>query len=158
MALVVKNPPANARDIRDRGLIAGSGRSPGGGMATHSSILAWRIPWSEEPGGLWSIGSQRGRHWSDLACMQELGFKLINSNASCWFLFFVKYLLVRELMSVTEKRVTWYGVCVCVCVFRFKVSGALFQYSEPGKHPGFRLYLRNVTSTQYTFIEGLALG
>ena len=28
-------------------------------MATHSSVLAWRIPWTEEPGGLWSIGSQR---------------------------------------------------------------------------------------------------
>ena len=32
------------------------------GMATHSRILAWRIPWTEEPGGLQSIGSQRGRH------------------------------------------------------------------------------------------------
>ena len=36
-------------------------------MATHSSILAWRIPWTEEPGGLQSIGSQRvGHNWSDL--------------------------------------------------------------------------------------------
>ena len=32
------------------------------GMATHSSILAQRIPWTEEPGGLWSMGSQRVRH------------------------------------------------------------------------------------------------
>ena len=32
------------------------------GMATHSSILAWRIPWTEEPGGLQSIGLQRVRH------------------------------------------------------------------------------------------------
>ena len=31
-------------------------------MATHSSILAWRIPWTEEPGGLQSTGSQRGGH------------------------------------------------------------------------------------------------
>ena len=31
-------------------------------MATHSRILAWRIPWTEEPGGLWSMGSQRVRH------------------------------------------------------------------------------------------------
>ena len=38
------------------------------GMATHSSILAWRIPWTEQPGGLQSMGSQRVRHdWSDLA-------------------------------------------------------------------------------------------
>ena len=37
-------------------------------MSTHSSILAWRISWTEEPGGLWSVASQRVRHnWSDLA-------------------------------------------------------------------------------------------
>ena len=58
MALVVKNPPANAGNIRDTGLIPGLGRSPGKGMATHSRILAWRIPWTEELGGLWSVGSQ----------------------------------------------------------------------------------------------------
>ena len=41
------------------------------GMATHSNILAWRIPWTEEPGGLQSIGSQRvGHDWSDLAPIQ----------------------------------------------------------------------------------------
>ena len=38
------------------------------GIATHSSILAWRIPWTEEPGGLQSVGSQRvGHNWRDLA-------------------------------------------------------------------------------------------
>ena len=42
--------------------IPGSGRSPGGGMATHSSILAWRSPWTEKPGGLQSMGSQRVGH------------------------------------------------------------------------------------------------
>ena len=52
MTLVVKNLPANAGNIRDASLIPGLGRSPGEGMATHSSILAWRIPWTEEPGGL----------------------------------------------------------------------------------------------------------
>ena len=44
VALVVKNPPANAGDIREAGSIPGLGRSPGGGHATHSSILAWKIP------------------------------------------------------------------------------------------------------------------
>ena len=53
---MVRNPTANAEDIRDVGAIPGLGRSPGEGMATHSSILAWRIPWTEEPGGLQSIG------------------------------------------------------------------------------------------------------
>ena len=54
---VVKNPPANAGDAEDVGSIPGKGRSPREGMATHSSILAWKIPWTEEPGGLQSIGS-----------------------------------------------------------------------------------------------------
>ena len=46
----------------DLDLISRSGRSPGKGMATHSSVLAWRIPWTEESGGLQSMGSQRVRH------------------------------------------------------------------------------------------------
>ena len=46
---VVKNPPANGGD---EGSIPRSGRSPGEGNATHSSILAWRSPWTEETGGL----------------------------------------------------------------------------------------------------------
>ena len=60
VVLVVKNPPAGAGDVK---------RSPGGvedpleeGMATHSSILAWRSPWTEEPGGLQSRGSHRVGH------------------------------------------------------------------------------------------------
>ena len=53
---VVKNPPANAGDAC---LIPGSGRSPEKEMANHSSILAWRIPGTEEPGGL---QLQRVRH------------------------------------------------------------------------------------------------
>ena len=43
VALVVKNPPPTAGDVRDAGSIPRLGRSPGGGMATHSSILAWEI-------------------------------------------------------------------------------------------------------------------
>ena len=45
------------------------GRSPEKVMATHSSILAWRIPWTEEPGGLQSTGSYRVTHdYKDLTC------------------------------------------------------------------------------------------
>ena len=57
--LVIKNLPANAGDA---GLIPGLGRSPGRGHATHSSVLAWRIPWTEEPGGLQPMELQRVRH------------------------------------------------------------------------------------------------
>ena len=62
MALAVKNLPANAGEIRDPGSISGSGRSLEEGMVTHSIILAWRVPWTEEPGGLQSIGSKRVGH------------------------------------------------------------------------------------------------
>ena len=75
---VVKNPSANVGDIRDVGSIPGLGRFPGGGHG-NSSILAWRIPWTEEPGRLWSIGSQRARHdWSDFACTGNRGW--VNSS------------------------------------------------------------------------------
>ena len=46
----------------DLGSIPGWGKSPGEGMTTHSSILAWRIPHTEEPGWLQSMGLQRVRH------------------------------------------------------------------------------------------------
>ena len=59
---MVKNLPTNAGDSRHLGSIPESGRSPGEEMATHSSILAWRIPWTEEPGRLQSMGSQRVEH------------------------------------------------------------------------------------------------
>ena len=60
MALVVKNPPANAGDIRDAGSMAGSLLEES--TATCSSTLDLRIPWTEEPGGLQSIESQRVGH------------------------------------------------------------------------------------------------
>ena len=48
-------------------------------MTTHSSILAWRIPWAEEPGRLQSIGSQRVKHnGSILACTQTFYFEMIH--------------------------------------------------------------------------------
>ena len=61
------NEPASGGDIRYLGSIPGLGRSPGEGMASYSSILAWRIPWTKEPGVLQSIRSQRvGDDWSNL--------------------------------------------------------------------------------------------
>ena len=58
---MVKNPPANAGDVRDLGLIPGLGKLLEEGIATHSSILAWKIPWTEKPGGLQSIGLHKAR-------------------------------------------------------------------------------------------------
>ena len=59
---VVKNPSANAGDARLTGLIPSQGDPMEEGMATHSSILAWRILWTKETGGLQSIGSQTTGH------------------------------------------------------------------------------------------------
>ena len=65
VVLVVKNPSANIGEKQVQSL---GWKDPlEEGTSTHSSILARRIPWREEPGGLQSIGSQRVRHnWSDL--------------------------------------------------------------------------------------------
>ena len=60
---VVKNPLASAGDVGDiEGRSLGQEDPLEEGMATHASILAWRIPWTEEPGRLQSIGSQRVEH------------------------------------------------------------------------------------------------
>ena len=59
---MVRNLPANEGDVSDVGLIPGVGRSLEEGMVTHSNFLAWRIPWTEEPGGLRSIGWHRTGH------------------------------------------------------------------------------------------------
>ena len=53
---VVKNPHVNAGAARDFGSITGQEDSLEEGMATHSNILAWEIPWTEEPGGLQPMG------------------------------------------------------------------------------------------------------
>ena len=53
---------ASASNVGDLGLIPGLGRSPGEEMATDSSTLVWKIPWTERPGRLQSMVSQRVRH------------------------------------------------------------------------------------------------
>ena len=60
---VVKNLPANAGDARDVGLIPGQEDPLEKEMATHSSTLAWKIPWTEETGGLQFMGLQRVRYY-----------------------------------------------------------------------------------------------
>ena len=103
VALIVKNPPSSAGDVRDVGSISGSGRSPGGGMATHSSILSWRIPWTEESGRLWSIGSQRvGHDWSDVhACTATTAVSLESPALAEGFF---------------TSSVTWEAHCCGVCL------------------------------------------
>ena len=57
-----KDPSVKAGDAEDPGLIPGSRRSPGVGNGNPLNILAWRIPWTEEPGGLQLMALQRVEH------------------------------------------------------------------------------------------------
>ena len=66
----------SACNAGDPGLIPGLEDPVEKGMATHSSILAWRIPWTEETGGLQSMGSHRIRHDWACMCTYTLLFKL----------------------------------------------------------------------------------
>ena len=77
----------SACNARDPGSTPGSGRSAGEGMSILSSILAWRIPWTQEPGGLQSIGSQRVRHnWGNNTHPLELSKE--QDNPSLWHFIF----------------------------------------------------------------------
>ena len=62
VALVVKNSPAVAGDIREAGSIPGLGKSPGGGHGIPLQCSCLKNPWTEVPGGLRSMGSQRIGH------------------------------------------------------------------------------------------------
>jgi len=69
------------------------------GMATHSSILAWRIPWTEEPGGLQSMGSQRAGHdWSDL---------VRSTHNFEFFMSHLKNSILRKANARTSLAVQW---------------------------------------------------
>ena len=80
VALVVKNPPANARDVREELRSLGWEDALEKGMTPHPSILAWRIPWTEEPGGLQSMGSQSQTGLKQLSPHACMG---IESGAGC---------------------------------------------------------------------------
>ena len=81
VVLGVKNLPASTEYTRHSGLIPGwgSGEDPlEESMATCSSILAWGIPWTEAPGGQWSMGQQRcGYNWSDWARHRDSWFAVL---------------------------------------------------------------------------------
>ena len=84
VALVVKSLPAKAGDIRDAGLIPGSGRPPGGGNGNPLQYFAWRIQWTEEPGGLQSVESQRvGHDWASFTYIEQIMAGLFFETSIC---------------------------------------------------------------------------
>ena len=82
------------------------------GMATHSRILAWRIPWREEPGGLQSMGSQRVRHnWSNLACLHV-------TLSICLQCHFTRIMLCHFIISVSILwvKISFHTFLICFII------------------------------------------
>ena len=99
VALVVKNWPANAGDERDTCSIPGSEGPLKEGMASRSSILAWSIPWTEEPSRLQAIGLHGVKHdWTDLACMHREIIRIKKFIAS--YLFYYLMLVIIDIYWV----------------------------------------------------------
>ena len=125
---MVRNLPAKAKDVRDAGWIPGSGRSLEEGMATHSSIISWRIPWTEEPGGLQSTESKRvGRDGRDLADMHtcivglhtmfQVYSKVIQLYVSLFFFRFLSitgYKILNTVLCAVDPCL-FYIPCMYLC-------------------------------------------
>ena len=80
------------------------------GMATHFSTLAWRIPWTEEPGGLQSMGSHRvGYDWAtdiEYTCIKTDISSSLEGNtyiSHCWFFFMFFFFFFQDLLQRGEK-------------------------------------------------------
>ena len=79
-------------------------------MATHSRILAWRMPWTEEPGGLQSIGSQRiGHDWSNLTSRQPC----VRVTAAPVF---TNVLIIISILAILV-GMQWYCIVILICIF-----------------------------------------
>ena len=88
------------------------------GMATHSNVLAWRIPWTEKLGGLQSIALQRGRHdWCDLACTKfrehsctfSINTNLLNIDSISLQLYTLMAQMVKNLPAMQETEIRSLG-------------------------------------------------
>ena len=85
---VVNNSSVSAGDTGDRGLLHGVGRPLEEEMATHSNILAWKIPWTEDPGGPW--GCKELDTTEHMAQASSLYAHFLESFYHKWVLNFVK--------------------------------------------------------------------
>ena len=103
------------------------------GMATHISILAWRIPWTEEPGGLQSMVSQRVRHdWSDSSGTHNflvyLSFVLYFEQRVCVQVLISRAILTKTFSNITfQKKNSSKQQVVLEHVLRRKLIFALFR-------------------------------
>ena len=138
--LVVKNPPANAGDLRDKVWSLGWEDSLEEGMAIHSSILVWRILWTEEPGVLHSMGLQSVRHsLSDLAHTHAY---LYCHFVNCLWAVFQSFLFLSSLTILLFGLMTF---------FQFSsVTESCLTLCDPMKHstPGLPVHHQLLEFTQ----------
>ena len=90
------NGKESACNVGDQGSIPGLGRSSGEGNAGHSSTLAWRIPGTEEPGGLQSVGLQRVRH--DWATNTQCSYTAFQLGNNFYIVFLALWMMVDKLL------------------------------------------------------------
>ena len=109
---MIKNPPTDARDT---GLIPGSGRSLEWEMATHSSILAWEIPGTEEPGGLQSMGSRRAGHAEQAHTHTHTHTHAFNDSwvYSCYFCSFDRLYKALLLFKIYNQTLFNFALSSC---------------------------------------------
>ena len=105
----VKNLPAMQEMQETRVWSPGREDSLEKEMATHPSIIAWEISWTEEPGGLQSMGSQRvGHYWSDLACLRSFIMLTRRANSTSTRSYCSFYIsLITDVDSVSCLLVMW---------------------------------------------------
>ena len=116
-------------------------------MATHSSVLAWRIPWTGEPGGLPSMGSHRVRHdWSDLAA----SFLTIHAAQQCFHSANSDQHMLRTRHGTTDWFQIGKGVCQgCIlspCLFNLYTEYIMWNARLDESQAGIKIAGRNITS------------
>ena len=128
-----KEPACQCRRVRDRGSIPGSEDPLEEKMATHSSILAWRIPWTEEPDRLQSMGSQRVRHgWSNKQLNRQAWTAACQASLSTPNSQILLKLMSTELVMPVSHLTPCHALLSCLQPFPASGSFLMRLFFPPG--------------------------
>ena len=108
IVLVVKNPPTNTGDTRDMGLVSLGREEPlEKGMATHSSILTWEIPWTEEPGGYSPWSHKESEANEQLSTLFVYLYKVLIVVNIEWV-----FMIYQHIQAIGSKHSTYINVSI----------------------------------------------